>query len=115
MKYHPYHRQDELVSYCADNDVCLTAYSPLAAGAVVGDDRLAEIGERYGKSASQVALRWLLQQPAVAVIPKAASPEHVAANADVFDFELSPTEMRRVFELTDPRLTARIASILGLD
>ncbi|ELY66225.1 aldo/keto reductase [Natronococcus jeotgali] len=115
VKYHPYNRQDELVSYCADNDVCLTAYSPLAAGAVVGDDRLAEIGERYGKSASQVALRWLLQQPAVAAIPKAASPEHVAANADVFDFELSPTEMRRVFELTDPRLTARIASLLGLD
>ncbi|AGB39311.1 aldo/keto reductase [Natronococcus occultus] len=115
VKYHPYHRQDELLSYCADNDVCLTAYSPLAEGAVVGDDRLAEIGERYGKSASQVALRWLLQQPAVAAIPKAASPEHVAANAEIFDFELSTAERRRVFELTDPRLTARIASKLGLD
>ncbi|MFU8869125.1 aldo/keto reductase [Natronococcus sp.] len=115
VKYHPYHRQDELLSYCVDNDVCLTAYSPLAEGAVVGDDRLEEIGERYDKSAAQVALRWLLQQPAVAAIPKAASRDHLEANAEVFDFELSADEMQAVFELTDPRLTARIASALGFD
>ncbi|MDG5819783.1 aldo/keto reductase [Natronococcus sp. A-GB7] len=115
VKYHPYYRQDELLSYCVDNDVCLTAYSPLAEGAVVGDDRLAKIGERYDKSASQVALRWLVQQPAVAAIPKASSRDHLEANAAIFDFELSSEEMRTVFELTDPRLTARIASKLGFD
>jgi diketogulonate reductase-like aldo/keto reductase len=114
VKYHPYYRQDKLLSYCVDHDVALTAYSPLAEGAVVGDERLEAIGERYDKSAAQVALRWLLQQPTVAPIPKAASPEHIEANADVFDFELSREEMERVFELTDPRLTRRIAKKLGL-
>lgn len=74
-------------------------YSPLAKGAVVGDDRLAAIGEPYDASPAQVALRWLLQQPSVAAIPKAATPEHIEANADIFDFELSDAEMRAVFEL----------------
>lgn len=114
VKYHPYHRQDELLSYCVDNEILLTAYSPLAEGAAVGDDRLAEIGKRYGKSAAQVALRWLLQQPYVAAIPKAANRDHLAANAEVFDFELSDDEMQTVFELRDRSLTSRIARKIGL-
>lgn len=114
VKYHPYHRQDDLLSYCVDEEILLTAYSPLAEGSVVGDDRLEEIGEQYGKSAAQVALRWLLQQPFVAAIPKASSREHIEANADVFDFELSPAEMRTVFELTERSLASRIARRIGL-
>ncbi|MFC4437772.1 MULTISPECIES: aldo/keto reductase [Natrialbaceae] len=114
VKYHPYHRQDDLLSYCVDEEILLTAYSPLAKGSVVGDDRLEEIGERYGKSAAQVALRWLLQQPFVAAIPKASSREHIEANADVFDFELSSDEMRTVFELTERSLASRIARRIGL-
>jgi diketogulonate reductase-like aldo/keto reductase len=114
VKYHPYHRQDELLSYCVDEGIALTAYSPLAEGAVIGDDRLAEIGESYGKSEAQVALRWLIQQPFVAAIPKASSRDHIAANADVFDFELSDDEMRTVFELSDRSLASRIASRIGL-
>ncbi|WP_306058363.1 aldo/keto reductase [Natronococcus wangiae] len=114
VKYHPYHRQDDLLSYCVDEEIVLTAYSPLAEGAVVGDDRLEEIGDRYGKSAAQVALRWLLQQPSVAAIPKASSREHIGANADVFDFELSTDEMETVFELTERSLASRIASKIGL-
>ncbi|WP_255167956.1 aldo/keto reductase [Natrononativus amylolyticus] len=99
VKYHPYHRQDDLLSYCLENGIVLTAYSPLAKGSVVGDERLEALGDRYGKSAAQVALRWLLQQPGVAAIPKASSREHVEANADVFDFELTDEEMRGVFVL----------------
>ena len=113
VKYHPYHHRDDLLEFCADNDVCLTAYSPLGEGAVPGDDRLAEIGESYGKSAAQVALRWLLQQPPVAAIPKAASREHIEANADVFDFELSDEEMEAVTEVGDG-VWNRLAAKLGL-
>ncbi|WP_049926959.1 aldo/keto reductase [Halopiger goleimassiliensis] len=113
VKYHPYHHQPELLEYCVEHDVCLTAYSPLAEGAVPGDDRLGEIGDRYGKSAAQVALRWLVQQPMVAAIPKAASPAHVETNADVFDFELDPAEMDAVADLGDGRWSA-LVSKLGL-
>ncbi|MFC4542074.1 aldo/keto reductase [Halosolutus amylolyticus] len=112
VKYHPYHHQDDLLEYCVDHEICLTAYSPLAEGAVPGDDRLAAIGERDGKSASQVALRWLLQQPFVAPIPKASSREHIAANADVFDFELTDEEMRTVAEMGG--VWDRLAAAIGL-
>ncbi|WP_252699449.1 aldo/keto reductase [Natronosalvus vescus] len=100
VKYHPYNRQDALLEYCIEEDIALTAYSPLAKGDVVGEDRLVEIGDQYGKSAAQIALRWLLQQPQVVAIPKASSREHVEANADVFDFELSAEEMHTTFELS---------------
>ncbi|SFC34277.1 Aldo/keto reductase [Halobiforma haloterrestris] len=113
VKYHPYHGQADLLEYCAEHDVCLTAYSPLAEGAVPGDDRLAEIGDRYDKSAAQVALRWLIQQSPVTAIPKAASPAHIEANAEVFDFELTADEMAAVADLEDDAWE-RLAATLGL-
>lgn len=101
VRYHPYHHQDDLLVYCIDEGICLTAHTPLGEGAVVGDERLAAVGEPHGKSAAQVTLRWHLQHPSVATIPKAASRDHVVANADVFDFELSADEMRAVFDVGD--------------
>ena len=73
----------------------VTAYSPLARGKVPGDETLGEIGERYGKSAGQVALRWLLDKPNVATIPKASSHERRLENFEVFDFELTDDDARR--------------------
>ncbi|MXV61107.1 aldo/keto reductase [Natronorubrum sp. JWXQ-INN-674] len=113
VKYHPYHHRDELLEYCVEHDVCLTAYSPLAEGAVPGDDRLADVGAPHDKSAAQVALRWLLQQPNVAAIPKAASREHIEANADIFDFELTTEEMAAVGDVGDG-VWERLAVKLGL-
>lgn len=102
VEYHPYLSQAELLEMAREHDHMLTAYSPLARGDVAQDSTLAEIGERYGKSAAQVALRWHIQQPNVATIPKANSAEHREANFDVFDFELSDDEMARIHELADP-------------
>lgn len=96
VMYHPYWDQTDLVDHCQIHDLLLTAYSPLAQGGVLDDGTLAEIGERHGKSAAQVALRWLVQQDNVAVIPKASSREHLAANRAIFDFELTDEEMRAV-------------------
>ncbi|OVE84402.1 aldo/keto reductase [Natronolimnobius baerhuensis] len=113
VKYHPYYHQDDLLEFCAEHDICLTAYSPLAEGAVPGDDRLAEIGDTHGKSAAQVALRWLIQQPPVAAIPKASSRAHIETNADVFDFELSDDEMEAVTAVGDG-VWNQLAAKLGL-
>lgn len=96
--YHPLKDQSQLLQYCVDNGVALTAYSPLARGAIVGDDLLSRIGEHYDKTAVQVALRWLLQQESVVAIPKATRRNHVAENLDVFDFSLTDTEMARIHE-----------------
>lgn len=96
VQFHPYKAQDEMLRYCHERDVLLTAYSPLGHGGVLSDDRLREIGARYGKSPVQVALRWVIQHDGTITIPKATGREHLAANLDVFDFELTGAEMRAV-------------------
>ena len=97
--YHPYRDQSALLECCRDNEIMLTAYSPLAEGSIATDETLAEIGATYNKTAAQVALRWLLQQENVSTIPKASSREHLRENIDVFDFELTDAEMDRIFTL----------------
>jgi 2,5-diketo-D-gluconate reductase B len=96
VEYQPYLGQPDLLALARDLDLMITAYSPLARGKVLRDPVLREIGEAHGKSAGQVVLRWLLDQPHVAAIPKASSHEHRAANLDVFDFELSDDERGRI-------------------
>lgn len=113
VEYHPFTGRGDLLEFCLDNDVMLTAYSPVARGRVLGNETLEEIGDRYGKTPAQVALRWLVQQEMVAAIPKAANPTHIAENVDVFDFELTAAEMDRIFDLGGG-LMARLRSRLGL-
>jgi 2,5-diketo-D-gluconate reductase B len=95
VQFNPYWDQQTLLDYCDIHDVLLTAYSPLAHGGVLDDPVLREVGERHGKSPAQVAIRWCLQH-GTAVIPKATSRAHLAANLDVFDFELSDGELARI-------------------
>jgi len=96
VEYHPYLGQARLLSLARQNGMFLTAYSPLARGRVPSDAVLTEIGRRHGKSAVQVALRWLIDQDSVVAIPKAARPEHRRANFELFDFDLSAEERQRV-------------------
>ena len=113
VEYHPFYDRSDLLDACVEEDVMLTAYSPLGKGKVSADETLAEIGDRYGKTASQVALRWLIQQENVSAIPKAESRTHRRENIDVFDFELTDEEMMAIFDLRGG-LTTRIKSALGI-
>jgi 2,5-diketo-D-gluconate reductase B len=96
VEYHPYLAQPEVLALARERDLMVTAYSPLAQGDVLRDPVIADIAQARGTSAAQVVLRWLLDQPQVAAIPKAGSHEHRAANRDVFDFELSDEERGRI-------------------
>ena len=96
VEFHPNKGQDELLEQAKEMDYLLTAYTPLARGAVLEDRTLRNIGEAHGKTPAQVALRWLIQQEKVAAIPKATSEDHLKGNLDVFDFELSNEEMEHL-------------------
>ena len=113
VKYHPLNAQNDLLEYCIENDIMLTAYSPLARGKVADNDTLSRIGEKYGKNASQVALRWLIQQEKVSAIPKASRRDHLGENIDIFDFELTDEGMQQVFELQGG-LIDRVRSVLDI-
>lgn len=112
VEYHPYLDQRPVLETLHRHDMILTAYAPLAQGQVIRDDTLAEIGRSHGKSAAQVTLRWLLQQPGVMAIPRTSSPEHLKTNFDVMDFELDDEEMSRINALHRP--DGRIINPAGL-
>lgn len=103
VEYHPYLDQSRLVRQATENNMMLTAYSPLARQGVVDDETLAEIANRYDKSPAQVSLRWLIQQPSVAAIPKASSSDHRRQNLEIFDFELTEDEMSEISALAESR------------
>jgi 2,5-diketo-D-gluconate reductase B len=106
VEYHPYLGQRDLLAQAREHDLLLTAYSPFAHGRLHDDPVLGEIGEVHGRTAGQVALRWLLDQPQVCVLPKASSHERRAENLDVFDFSLTDDERDQVAALEDGVRTA---------
>lgn len=99
VEYHPFLAQGRLLEQAEELDLLLTAYRPLAEGLVGDSPLLRRLGEKHGKTPEQVALRWLVQQPRVATIPKSASPERRRANFDIFDFELTEDEVAAVHAL----------------
>jgi len=92
---HPYLQQPELRKLCEDNNIAITAWAPIMKGRVLNVPELVAIGEKYGKSAVQVTLRWLLQLNVIA-IPKSVNQNRIEANANLFDFELSDDDMATI-------------------
>jgi len=99
VEYHPYLAQQRLHDLCRERKLLLTAYCPLAKGRTVNDPVLARIGKKHGKTAAQVALRWLVQQSHVAAIPRSANHEHRVQNFNIFDFSLDSREMHEIHGL----------------
>lgn len=96
IEYHPYIKQYPPVNACHDHGIAIVAYSPLARGEVLKDERLSEIGRKHGKSSAQVALRWLVQQGDVIAIPKGTGETHIRENIEIFDFELDDEDIASI-------------------
>jgi diketogulonate reductase-like aldo/keto reductase len=110
-EYHPYLDQTKVLAACRRLGIVFTAYCPLARGRLFNDPVLADIAQKRAKTIAQVALRWLMQQGNIAAIPRSANPDHMAESLQVFDFELSPSEMQRIDGLKRP--DGRIANPKG--
>ncbi len=95
VEHHPRLQQPGLRSYCQDQGIALEAWAPIMRGRVNDIAELVQIGERHGKSAVQVTLRWMLQH-GVVVIPKSVHAVRIRENAELFDFELSVEEMEAI-------------------
>ncbi len=95
VELHPRLRQKELHDFCREHNIQLEAWSPLMRGQILDHPDLVAMGEKYGKSAAQVILRWNLQHEIV-TIPKSVNPGRIEENAQVFDFELSAEDMAQI-------------------
>lgn len=98
IESHPYFQQKDLHLFDTSRGILNEAWAPLARGTAASDATLEQIGAKYGKSASQVALRWGIQRGDI-LFPKASSRKRQQENLDVFNFELSPDDMKLIFGL----------------
>lgn len=99
IEYHPFIDRSDVVGADRRHGLATVAYSPIARGRVAGNRVLEEIAAAHGKTAVQVTLRWLIQQPDVIVIPKSSRSERLRENLAIFDFSLSEDEMAQIFDL----------------
>lgn len=95
VEYHPFLQDTKLKEYCEKNGILLEAYSPLAHGQKLEDERVTKLAKKYNKSNAQILIRWSLQSGNV-VIPKSKNPIRIKENADVFDFTLSQDDMKEI-------------------
>ena len=93
VEFHPRLQHQSLRAYCKEHNIQLEAWAPLMQGGLLEDPTIAKIAEKYGKSNSQIILRWDIQN-GVITIPKSVRKERMAQNADIFDFSLTVEEMQ---------------------
>ncbi|OZM72403.1 oxidoreductase [Amycolatopsis antarctica] len=98
VELHPQLQQADLRAFHAEHGIATEAWSPLAQGALLGEQTITSLGDKYGKTPAQIVLRWHLQVGNV-VIPKSVTPSRVAENIDVFDFELADDDIAAIGEL----------------
>lgn len=94
IELHPFCQQKPIVEYCKKNNIVVEAYCPLVRGAF-DDPVLQDVSKKVGRSPAQVLVRWSLQHGFVP-LPKSANPDRIKHNAEVYDFELSDGDMKKL-------------------
>ncbi len=98
IEVNPYLTQDELRGFCAEHQIAVEAWSPLARGHVLADPTIGAIARRAAKTPAQVVLRWHLERGDI-VFPKSVTPDRIRENIDIFDFGLSAEEVEAISAL----------------
>jgi len=98
VEYHPRLTQKEVQAFCRQNDIQLEAWSPLMQGQLLDNEVLKEIAKRCDKTVAQIILRWDLQN-GVITIPKSTKEHRIISNSELFDFELTKEDMKKIDEL----------------
>ena len=88
--------ENGVLEHCQQNDILITAYSPIKFRSMNTNKTLGEIAETHSASPYQIALAWLMQQPRVITIPMSFNPQHIQENFDAADIELSDNEMSQL-------------------
>lgn len=99
IEYHVMIDQSPVLDYMRKHDLPVIAHVPLAQGKLADNEALAAIGRRHGASAAQIALAWLLDQPDVAIIPKAARRESQLANMEATRIRLDDADRAAIAAL----------------
>lgn len=97
VECHPYYQQNKLKERIAKYGTVIESWYPIGHGdkGLIGETVFTRLAEKYGKTNVQIILRWHMQEGNI-VFPKTTNPQHMKDNFDIFDFELTPTEMGEI-------------------
>ncbi|TIU30445.1 MAG: aldo/keto reductase, partial [Mesorhizobium sp.] len=101
IELHPQFQQRGVRDFHAKHDIRIESWSPLGSGRLLGDPTIAGIAKKHGKSVAQAIVRWHLQEGLI-VIPKSIRRDRIAANFDVFDFELDAQDLQTIRGMDSP-------------
>ena len=104
IEVHPYLTQDDVRVFCAEHQIAIEAWSPLAQGLVLDDPTIVSIAKAVGKTPAQVVLRWHIERGDI-VFPKSVTPARISENIDIFDFELSGEDVEAITALNKNQRT----------
>lgn len=104
IEIHPFNQQDEAIKVMREYQVQPEGWAPFAEGKqnLFANETLGDIAKRYGKTVGQVVLRWNFQR-GVVVIPKSVRKERILENFNIFDFELSDEDMKKIKTLDESK------------
>ena len=96
IECHPYLTQDDVRAFCAEHQIAIEAWSPLARGrGLLTDPAIGSIARAAGKTPAQVVLRWHIERGDI-IFPKSVTPARIRENIDIFDFELSGADVEAI-------------------
>lgn len=95
IELHPAFQQRDSRDFHRKHDIKIESWSPLGSGRLLDDPTLEKVARKHGKTVAQAIIRWHLQQGLI-VIPKSVNKERIAANFDVFGFELDAEDLKAI-------------------
>lgn len=100
IELHPFLTQEELVEFNKEKGIATECWSPLARGRIFSDETLQNLSEKYSKSISQIVIRWQIQRGLI-TIPKSVKRSRIEENSNVFDFEISSEDIKKINDLNE--------------
>lgn len=99
IEFHPFLYQKDILNFCREKQIVITAYSPLARGKVFESDLLKNIAKLKNCNPGQITLAWLLKK-GIVVIPKSSSEEHIISNMQALSIDITDEESVQIDNLT---------------
>ena len=104
IEVHPYLTQDDVRGFCAEHQIAVEGWSPIAQGEVLENPTIRDIAERAGRTPAQVVLRWHIERGDI-IFPKSVTASRIRENFAIFDFELSGADVEAISALNKDQRT----------